>query len=293
MMKKRLCSLCAVLLAATVFCSCQSSPEPNGLEASYDPERAYVFTKAASSGLREIPVDNTTPYEELITKEVDIHEFAQDYTSHYDIYGSGRIDEIDAAFGVECLRETDAGALYSVHKVKQGGLLYIFYQNYTPHQPVTDTPIRRWFYVRDRLSSEDFKQYKLYKSTMDDMMKTDISLQIFKNLFFSHIAAEPGAWRNDFADMTDEEIEQRKQELKESGEWKQYKKYWDTALSMDYLFEVWLYLEDGIYTLGFGHRDGELIYLVNELETDFDLKDPLAGGSYPYDAHILDMDWVK
>lgn len=42
--------------------------------------------------------------------------------------GSKTLSAIDEAFGVECLRKNKAGNYYSVHKIKQGGLLYIFYR---------------------------------------------------------------------------------------------------------------------------------------------------------------------
>ena len=91
--------------------------------------------------------DNTTPYEELITKTVDIHAFAQ----NFDITGDRRgIDDVMEFIGVECLRETETGALYSVHKVEQGGLLYIFYDNQEWLTEIKTNGIKVWFYVRER-----------------------------------------------------------------------------------------------------------------------------------------------
>ena len=65
--------------------------------------------------------------------------------------------------GVECLRETEAGALYSVHKVEQGGLLYIFYNTPEFLTEITTNEIRNWYYVPKRLSSSDFDSM-IYKN---------------------------------------------------------------------------------------------------------------------------------
>ena len=62
--------------------------------------------------------------------------------------------------GVECLRETEAGALYSVHEVEQGGLLYIFYNTPEWLTEITTNEIRNWYYVPKRLSSSDFDSMK-------------------------------------------------------------------------------------------------------------------------------------
>ena len=70
-------------------------------------------------------IDNETRYEELITKEIDIHEFVQKFCIS-NLTGSGSLNRVNNEIGIECLRCTEAGALYSVHNVKQAGLLYIF-----------------------------------------------------------------------------------------------------------------------------------------------------------------------
>ena len=65
--------------------------------------------------------------------------------------------------GVECLRETEAGAFYSVHEVEQGGLLYIFYNTPEWLTEITTNEIRNWYYVPKRLSSSDFDSM-IYKN---------------------------------------------------------------------------------------------------------------------------------
>jgi hypothetical protein len=101
-----------------------TSENTNSLEKRYEVNYQYdAIVVTQDYGI--FPVDNTTPYQDLITKTVDIHNFA----SHFEQTGGRGIDDVMEFMGVECLRETEAGALYSVHKVEQGGLLYILYSN--------------------------------------------------------------------------------------------------------------------------------------------------------------------
>ena len=177
-MKKRVLCVVMVLLMVILLCSC----------AREDPLQAqYTFRVKQLGGVDptvSVTVDNTTPYKKLITKDVDIHYFMQTYTEGpYDCNGYGDLGHIAKDIGVECLRETEAGALYSVHTVKQGGLLYIFYQtrDYYSDMPLTESPMRRWFYVREPLSSADYEGL----DTIDEVIEKDASAQIFKNTYYS------------------------------------------------------------------------------------------------------------
>ena len=124
-------------------------------------------------------VDNTTPYEELITKTVDIHEFAQ----YFEPNCARGIDKVMEFIGVECLRQTERGALYSVHKVEQGGLLYIFYTNYDWETEIRTNSVKAWFYVRERLSSADFSSLQKNVSTIKDVIEIDAVEQIYLNCY--------------------------------------------------------------------------------------------------------------
>ncbi len=127
-------------------------------------------------------VANTTDYDKLITKKVDIHTFAQ----RYEPYGDRTMYDVAENVGIECLRKINNNALYSVHKVKQGGLLYVFYNYGLGH----NGSIIRWFYVRQRLSFSDFENLTKDKSTIDDVIKINESEQIYLNIYRAH----PETW---------------------------------------------------------------------------------------------------
>ena len=194
--------------------------------------------------------DNTTPYEELITKTVDIHAFAQ----YFDIVGDGRgIDDVMEFIGVECLRETETGALYSVHKVEQGGLLYIFYDNQEWLTEIKTNGIKVWFYVRERVSSSDFASLQKNVSTIEDVIEIDEVDQIFLNCY----RADP--------------------EYQYDGK---------------HLYTVH-YLEDGIYLILYELIGGELIFTDDYFADNFDLPIQTESRYYPYYAQVLEMDMVE
>lgn len=100
-------------------------------------------------------INNTSQYDELITKKVDINLFIEkcDKDPTIAIFTSlPLITKVDTEFGIECLRKTESNTLYSVHKVKQGGLLYVFYRYQTGKYAV----IKNWYYVKKRLKYQDF-----------------------------------------------------------------------------------------------------------------------------------------
>ena len=194
--------------------------------------------------------DNTTPYEELITKTVDIHAFAQ----YFDIVGDGRgIDDVMEFIGVECLRETETGALYSVHKVEQGGLLYIFYDNQEWLTEIKTNGIKVWFYVRERVSSSDFASLQKNVSTIEDVIEIDEVDQIFLNCY----RADP--------------------EYQYDGK---------------HLYTVH-YLEDGIYLILYELIGGELIFTDDYFADNFDLPIQTESRYHPYYAQVLEMDMVE
>ncbi len=132
-------------------------------------------------------VDNDTPYEELLTKTIDIHEFAQKYVVGVSVHGFDLAD-VATDMGIECLRLIPEGALYSVHRVSQGGLLYIFYANFTEwyrEDPSMEEDFRYivyWFYVQEPLSYADFSSIR-EGSTFEDVKRIDSTAQIYKNIY--------------------------------------------------------------------------------------------------------------
>ena len=194
--------------------------------------------------------DNTTPYEELITKTVDIHAFAQ----NFDITGDRRgIDDVMEFIGVECLRETEAGALYSVHKVEQGGLLYIFYDNQEWLTEIKTNGIKVWFYVRERVSSTDFASLQKNVSTIEDVIEIDEVDQIFLNCY----RADP-----------------------------EYQYHGTTLVTCHYL-------EDGLYAIQYDLIGGELIFTDDYFADNFDVPFQTESRYHPYYAQVLEMDMVE
>lgn len=250
-MKKRLVFVILLTLILTLCCGCGDN---NSLK------KDYVLHEIPDHDYKSVSytVDNTTPYQELITKEVDIHNFAQKYSS-YIFPWYVNMSEIYYDVGIECIRETAEGALYSVHKVKQGGLLYVFYDNDSHLEKTDDRWVRRWFYVREDLNYADFKKAIDENGDMSDIIKVDKTGQIFDNIF--------------------------------SGEWV------DEEKSVDYLnkgsYATWHYLSDGILELSYREENGKRVIYSHKLESDFNLSDGRDGVDEPYNAKILDIDRIK
>ncbi|MBQ6829617.1 MAG: hypothetical protein IJO59_00675 [Clostridia bacterium] len=243
----RTIKLAAVLLALLLTVGCAAN---NKLAAEYVLNYGGAHPTHEDSPI--FTVDNVTPYEDLITKTVDIHAFAEQFAPS----GDKCINDVQEQFGIECLRETDAGALYSVHKVAQGGLLYVFYNNYERQQDTkfANSSIRRWFYEQKRLSFAD----------IDDLMKPSAPLTAaarvlgMEQIMLNVHKATPNRW-----------------------------------LHEEYGLETQHYLEDGIFEANYRMEDGEFVLYRYTLYEDFDLYQIGASRHEPYDAHILEMDWVK
>lgn len=162
-----------ILLVLILLVGCSNS---NNLEKDYVID--YYSTTVLDGNLEDFKIDNTTSYEELIKKEVDIHTFAQ----RYEPYGNKTIYDVAENIGIECLRKIDGGALYSIHKVKQGGLLYVFYNYNIGYEGA----INRWFYVRERLSFSNFENLIKNKNSIEDVIKINESEQIYFNIYRAH-----------------------------------------------------------------------------------------------------------
>ena len=141
-----------ILVVCLVFlCGCG-----NNLEATYGlkyPETKY---------------DNNIDYNDVITQEVDILEYADaEYARLLNDY-----TDVELAFGLEVMRTMKDGEgerNYSVHKVKQGGLLYVFYGI-----------IQSWYYVVKELSSADFSKIDT-GSTPEEVLEIDPATQVYLN----------------------------------------------------------------------------------------------------------------
>lgn len=131
--------------------------------------------------------DSAIPLEQLLKTEVDIHQFVETYCLPTgDVWGSGTLADIAADPGIECLRATEAGSLYSVHRVEQGGRLYIFYHR---RQTAEQTYMMCWYYETKALSHKDFSSIQ-EGSTIGDVIRIDPAAQVHENLY----RAAQGYW---------------------------------------------------------------------------------------------------
>jgi len=122
---------------------------PNDQNSDFSQNQSQIEDPVKLASVME-RINNTTPYTQLVTKKVDIDSFVQQCDER------ALITQIDSVFGVECLRKTETGSLYSVHEVLQGGLLYIFYCERSYESTGEYAHIVNWYYVKNRLKYEDF-----------------------------------------------------------------------------------------------------------------------------------------
>lgn len=245
-MKKRIVRIILSVLLIMSLSACQFG---NNLEAEYTSLGwgGSPINKIQGVEISEDLINNTTPYEELITKEVDILELSETLTPY-----NPKIGKVMEYIGIECLRSTEMGSIYSVHKVKQGGLLYTFYWNYNrpENDSLNDLTVYTYFYVREKLSSKDFESIVPDKSTMDDVIKIDKTAQICKNM---NIAIS-----------------------------KEY----------SYVYPSLHYLDDGLFAVLYKNVDGEFVVDTTGLCENYDLGSFLNLARYEYcNAEILEMDW--
>lgn len=215
----------------------------------------------------EVPQSNVSSTEETAAllpnneatdrgEPVDLHGVVQQYLMKQ-VMGLETVTaaEIAQTIGLPILRETEAGALYSVHEIKQGGRLYIFYSNFSeehgfsPHEDIGR--VIRWFYVQKELSSQDFAAIQ-EGSTVDELKKIDPVTQLYENIYH----ADPG--------------------------------FWDGAGGSGSFH----YLRDGIMDFGYENVNGELVIRGKRFTEGFQLHQNTSI-SFPYDGTILPEDWVS
>ncbi len=231
-------------------------PRDSENQKTYEPSSGLDPTLALERQDRVLSrLDKKTPYEELITKTMDINAF---FDKCYDLLpvsaitnGLHPLPEIDEVFGVECLRRNKAGNYYSVHKLKQGGLLYIFYIDL---EPIKYLWMHNWFVVQKSLSYEDFSTISK-GSSYEDVEAVDPAADIY---------------------------EQRRL----SG-------FEKTSKQSPLDLVTRHYLTDGILTIYYEFVDGKLVVHYLEYRKNFQV-DVLGASSYPsYNGRILDIDAIQ
>ena len=201
-------------------------------------------------------IDNETPYEELITKEIDIHEFIQNYCLDSQ-FGRGSLNNVIEDIGIECLRkvgdETIYSIIYSLHKVKQGGLLYVFYLQYKQEYS-NFARMLRWFYVPKKLSSSEYE--KVHEGTsIAEVKQIDPAIQIFENMYISN------------------------PELMDEMEGEQY-------------FLTWQYLEDEIIEIYYRYNGGKTEVMGKQLFKNHAIQQYGEARVIYHNGEILEMDKI-
>ena len=167
------------MIAFSLLCvtACGSNP----YVCRYEPDRDLV--KVETDGL-VISYDEALadlPFEQMITKTCDIHEFMN--------YSCSSLDAVAAKIGVECLRVNDTGVYYSVHKVEQGGLLYVFYGRWTVRE-LGDQSVDHWYYVNKEHSYADFHGIEV-GSTIRAVEAIDPAARLWHNEFLRSCTRTP------------------------------------------------------------------------------------------------------
>ena len=275
-MKRKAATLLVAMLLVGNVASC-TPREIRELKRTYETttknQNSLVAGETTTNGQPiniDALIDNETPYEELITKEIDIHEFVQKFCIS-NLTGSGSLNRVNNEIGIECLRCTEAGALYSVHKVKQGGLLYIFYTRYEDDSAVP--PILRWFYVPKKRSRADFGTLQTGLDITDPNLDLD-GIDVESLPSGSNINAVKA-------------IDPSVQIFENLGNL-QDKEYWDS----NYLL-TWHYLSDGIMEICYRYSAGEFKVLIKYFIEDYQIDDYSEPVRERYDGHILEKDQIQ
>ena len=173
-------NLSSLTSAQTESATSEFSSSSEGIESEITDPETMRELKLEEKVLAHL--DNTTPYNELITEEIDINEFYRKYVYDF-IFHPKSFGDMDKDFKIECLRENEAGYFYSVHKVKQGGLLYIFYLKY--HYAFD------FYYVTKPISKSDFSIINENSSTIEDVEKVDPATTIYKEYVYDQYIKNP------------------------------------------------------------------------------------------------------
>lgn len=168
-MKRLFCVFIALSLVSLTSCSM------NSFSRTYDVALMERYEDTDSGPSHDFSSAMTDlPYDQMITKTDDIHEFLE----HFGIDARGRyvLNAVADRIGIECLRTNKSGIRYSIHKIKQGGLLYVFYSD------DEDAWSHNWFYVQKDQCYSDFSSIEI-GSGIQEVERIDPAAQLAKNIF--------------------------------------------------------------------------------------------------------------
>ena len=177
-----------------------SMPKSSEQQEREDTEsRVASFTSSAIKADEKLlsKIDNKTPYDKRVTTTIDLDAFLSLRIPPYWYptdpatgFSGYQMRDYVKKFPVECLRKNAEGTVYSVQKVKQGGLLYVFYDLRfydfrTSPGPYWGVPIWSWCYVTNLYSYKDFASFN-DNSTFDDLIAVDPSMQVIKDYYLAN-----------------------------------------------------------------------------------------------------------
>lgn len=198
-------------------------------------------------------IDNTTPWQELCTQEVDIEKFT---ASFEDIFRNESTDgyaleEVAKNLPIQCLRSPREGVWYSVHRVKQGGLLYCFYHSFYPE----DTKyLLSYYWIFDKMSSEECPEIQA-GMTLSEVEALLPQTRLCK------------AKRSAYPDTS--------------------LQYDFSKIDGD------IYLSDGLFCIGFQETEGNLTVKNTCFRQGHSMGLTTMGRHYHYNGEILPLDWPE
>ncbi len=233
-------------------------PRDSENQKTYEPSSGLDPTLALERQDRVLSrLDNKTPYKELITKTMDVNAFLD---KCYDVRTVGgmmpnpqTLSAIDEDYGVECLRRNKSGNYYSVHKLKQGGLLYIFYRLNT-YQSNGFYDVFGWFVTQKKLSYKDFSTISK-GSPYEDVEAVDPAADIYEQKLLSYLEK--------------------------------------TSKQTSIFFVTRHYLTDGIITMNYEFVNGKHVVYYIEYHSNFQVDLLFASSYPSYNGRILDIDAIQ
>lgn len=201
MRSQKMITLFFLLLFLLGTCGCNSSIAE--VSSEIQATEATEFSVEKEIGFRQfadVVIDNDSDLASCLTTEYSLAELEawfpkynrqETMALHPELLASQRptFEEVNERFPVECLRSNPLAGMefYSVYRVKEGGLYYVFWGNfplpyarddYTPPEVVTGADVFFSVYMRECPKLEAFSSITPGVSTAEDVAAIDPSLEL-------------------------------------------------------------------------------------------------------------------
>ena len=198
--------LSLTILCILLLCSCASISDmpvskegldlpPEDLNERIEPIMNHQsnFTSGATTFETERRVENTTPLSKILTTEYTFEElqdfFRKASAEKYFLSSSSMLDvriaTANERFPIQCLRQTESGVLYTVYKVAEGGLFYVFWTGVFDNANDATDVIVDWTvdftaYLPNtiQLTQDDFKSIIPGSTTAEDVASIDPNVEL-------------------------------------------------------------------------------------------------------------------